>query len=604
MRFFLSTGLVSLLALRALMAQDHPSQGDSLPTTPPDASLPATEPAPAPKPAPVQPLPVMERNWSTNLVGEISASILIEKDWRASSQNLIEWLMKNYGADAVQQPSWHWMSGLQQWCELFASDTNITSQLDSAALAWLLTDTFLTEDFFANLSPKDKKPEVLNLLQQFHKEEPLHFPKYNRLALAMAFVWDVPRPAVPHHQVPPQAMAVHSSSPLDKFRFWIETNEKKIADYDLSKIEVEQLRFVVDAAAPLEELRWAQSTVRFNRGNFHQAYSWIKYDTPRLARREYAWRHPSYELKEIRKHGGICVDQAYFAATAGKANGIPALCFSGAGRDSWHAWFGYMKSNDRWSMDCGRYIDGKYAVGTTTDPQTDEPISDHEIAFLAEPFRNSKEYRVSRSHARQAVLFQAAGDSVKALVAVDMALKAVPKNLEAWSLKTDLLKSDPKATLTLQTHLREMMNQFMRYPDIKTACQQQLAELARQSGNTAAANQIEDRMVRDNIAKRHDLSFEVYQKKMRECCSKGDWKGGRTTVHDAVMKLKNEHSSLVELIVEFVDLCLANNQAEEADRAMKDFKSRVKIDSSSVKALSDAVALLQDKVKQALKNKK
>ena len=470
------------------------------------------------------------------------------------------------------------MAGLQRWCELLAANAPTAAALKPATLVWLLNDVTLTADFFSNLSMKDRTPKVLNLLQEFHEAEPTRFPVYNRVAIAMALVWDDPPHGAPHHQVAADAVPLDTSTPVDRFRFWIDTQEKKTSDYELPKLEVEQLKFVVDAAAPLDELRWAQTSARFSRGTFERAFFAVKYDEARIEKGVYVWPHKEYSLKEIRKLGGICVDQAYFAVTAGKASGIPTLFFTGEGRRGGHAWFGYMKNPDRWDMDCGRYQYDKYATGTARDPQTGESISDHELAFLAEPFRNSAEYRLSMAHLRQGQLFLGGGNAARALEAADAALLQCRQNLAAWEFKTRLLEGGSPPGTGIGAHLNAMIQQFNRYPDIKTSCQEKLAKLAREKGDTKTAAQIEDRMIRDNRNKRQDLSAAVFQKKLAECCDKGDWKGGQAVVHDAIMKLKDETGPVFELAQYFVARCLQSGQAEEANRALKDFKNRMHLD--------------------------
>ncbi len=539
-------------------------------------------------------------SWTTNSLTECTAIILKAPNWGANSESLNRWLNQAYSAQAVQKIAWNQISGLQRWCALFADHTEKVSSLNTATVAWLLNDPFLTEDFFANLSPKDHVPEVLTLLQEFHQTEPARFPGYNHLAIAMALVWDEPPPPAPHHQVAPDKVPKNTSSITDKFRFWIEMNEKKVAIYDLTKLDVDQLKFLVDATVPFEELQWVRNSAHYNRGNLDHAFSSVRYDEARLSRGQYTWPHENYNLKEIRKCGGICVDQAYFAAVVGKGNGIPTLFFVGEGRRGGHAWFGYMKSPDRWVMDCGRYQNDKYATGTATDPQTSQPISDHEIAFLAEPFRNTPVYRLSMAHLQQAKRFRAIGDEARSLTATETSIELAPFNLDAWDFKTALLEGKTGAEAIYQKHLNTMINQFVRYPDIKVACQQKLATLARAKGDEKVVALIEERMVRDNRDKRHDLSEEVFRNKLHECYDRGDWKGGQAVVHDAAMKLKDETGAVFELLRDFVTRCLQNGRYGEAKHALADFKNRVRMDS----IIGGQFRGLQNQVKEATKGQR
>ena len=81
---------------------------------------------------------------------------------------------------------------------------------------------------------------------------------------------------------------------------------------------------------------------------------------------------------------------------AGKARGLPTLFFTGQGADGGHAWFGYMKSDNRWELDCGRYKNQNYAVGQALDPQTWLPVSDHELEIHAQGLREGLSFSPRR----------------------------------------------------------------------------------------------------------------------------------------------------------------------------------------------------------------
>lgn len=541
---------------------------------------------------------------ATNQFSQIAAALIASPNWSAHSSALSEWLRKSGGAANVQKPAWRRLFGLQRWCQLFAENESAMSSVEPDTQSWLLNDPALTEDFFAVLSPKDQVPAVLGILQDLHKAEPARFPLFNRLAIALAVVWDSPPPVTPHFQVASGQIPQDRPSLVERYRFWLELNDKKIADYDLSKLEVEQLKFLVDAALALDELRWCQQSARFGKGNLGSAFASINYDEPRLLSGQYNWpRDVPYTLKEIRKRGGICVDQAYFAAMAGKAMGIPTLFFTGEGRRGPHAWFGYMKSPDRWVMDCGRYAYDKFATGTARDPQSGDAISDHELAFLAEPFRNTPEYQTSMCHLGLARLCQAASDPARALQAAEAAVAVCRRNLNAWELKSSLLEPDAAAQTAYQTHLGAMMAEFVRYPDIKVACQERLAAAARKKGDEKAAAQIENRMVQDNRLKRHDLSAEVFEKQLTECCEKQDWKGGRTVLRSAFSKLKDETGPLLTLTKRLVEALLLNGQAEEANRVLMEFRSRIDMDPIVTREFDALQAAVKQVVKEQRKNK-
>lgn len=491
-------------------------------------------------------------------------------DWPSARDTLAAWFCEQYGGNAARTAGWRRLFGVYLWADLFAAHPEAAESLGAEARGWLLESPRLTDNFFGLLGERDRIPEALDLLKSFRAAEPSRFPKYDSLAVAMALVWDVPPRRVPHHQVAPEQLDGDASSPLEKFRFWVESNERKACDVDLAALGAEDLKFVVDATAPLDELRWAQRAVPFTRGNFERAYSSVRYDQKRLDLGAFSWPHNRYTLENIRKLGGICVDQAYFAAMAGKASGIPTLFFRGEGRRGGHAWFGYLRSDGRWNLDCGRYLYDRFATGTAYDAQRSEEISDHELVFLNEEFRRTPAFAESLAHLRQARVFRAANDSARALSALDAALKVCPMNLDAWKEKSTRIEGGE-----LQAHLKAMLAQFARYPDIKAAVMQQQAEIARQSGDARAAGMIEDQVVRENRAKRHDLSAEVYQRRLADALEKGEWAKGQTIVHEAAMKLRNETGVVFDLLRGFALRAQKAGHEKEALAAIADFRNRM-----------------------------
>lgn len=503
----------------------------------------------------------------------LTTAVANAPDPKAANDALAIWLCEKYAPDAMKSPAWTRVAGLHRWTELFTAHPEAATKLSPATRAWLLGSQRATHDFFDLLCENDRIPTALSLLEEFHTAKPGRFPKYDSLAVAMALVWDVPPRPTPHRQVSPSQMAPDTSTPLEKFRFWVETHERKAADCDLATLGADDLKFVVDATAPLDELRWAQKSVPFNRGNFERAYSSVRYDQKRLETGIFLWPHPEYRLEDIRKIGGICVDQAYFAAMSGKASGIPTLFFHGEGRRGGHAWFGYLRAPGKWNTDCGRYLYDKFATGSAWDAQRSEEISDHEVAFLNEEFRGTPAYAESSTHLQQARLFRSRGDATRALAATDAAIKLCPMNLDAWHEKGALL-----AGTEFDAHLKAMLAQFARYPDVKAECMKKQGELARAAGDSRTAALLEDQIVRENRGKRHDLSAEVFQRQLTEACEKGDWAAGQAVIHEAVMKLRNETGTVLDLLREFAFRCKAAGHEQEALRALDDFRKRMPLD--------------------------
>jgi tetratricopeptide (TPR) repeat protein len=514
------------------------------------------------------------KNWSPKLHTQIASACVQTHNWKALNTVLESWLMRNYAQSAVSNESWQGMSGLQRWCETFARAPAVATELKPGTLTWLLTDRSLTRDFFKTLTPRDNLPQTLNFLQEVHTKRTLKFPTFNRLALAMAVVWDVPRSYQPHGQVKKTAVLKPTSTLMDRFDFWVETQERGMADYDLTKLDPAYLIFIIDAACPLDELRWAQTRIHFTRGRLGKVYSSIKYDMERYKNGEYVWPYETYSLKDIKRKGGICIDQAYYATIAGKASGIPTLYFSGSGRQGYHAWFGYMKSDDKWDMDCGRYAVQNYVKGTAVDPQTDLPISDHQLSFITERYHATPAYCDADAQARIAKIMYRRGQHGRALKTINSALELAPKHLGSWHLKTTMLESQQNNYAALKNHLEAMAKQFSDHVDIKTEARAKLADSARKAGDTETARLTEKKAISDTRRDRHDLSLDLYRKKMRDAIKRDAWKEAGETVREAVTKFKKEISEAYNLTAEFIRHCLNNGKFDEANRALRHFKSR------------------------------
>lgn len=382
--------------------------------------------------------------------------------------------------------------------------------LNPAFLTAMAGDEEFLRAFFANLSERDCTPAVLRILQDIWTAEPAKWPAYRNLAIALALVRDQKPPTWwPHDQVPPASVPRGTATPVEEFRFWVASNEGQKLYTDLRRLDPEELKFVIDAPIARSELEWAQKNARFPRGDFGRAFSAIAYRTDRLESGALVWNGGPYTLEAIRKQGGICVDQAYFAMLAGKARGLPTLFFTGQGKDGGHAWFGYLKNEGRWDMDCGRYVNQNYAVGEALDPQTWLPINDHELASLAESFRRSPAYAASQADLAMARLFQSAGDAAHTRAALDSAIAVCPRNDLAWKAKDDFLDATHAPAATKRAFHEAALAQFPNNEDIKVVHQRALVALARAAGDESTAREIESQIITQNRRTRSDLSVSV-----------------------------------------------------------------------------------------------
>ncbi|HEY5706973.1 MAG TPA: hypothetical protein VIS96_15530 [Terrimicrobiaceae bacterium] len=389
-------------------------------------------------------------------------------------------------------------------------DSAIAESLNSEILAEWINDEELSRLLFENLSDQDYVPGVLRRLQEIRLANTQKFREYRALAVAMAVVFDQNFPHFwPHHQVDPKWVPIVELPVAERFRFWTESNESRALLLDLRKLSPGQVKFIVDAPLDPSEFEWARKNVRYLRSEFAKAFDAVGYSFDRIKSGKLDWPGAEYTLQNIRQQTGICVDQAYYAMIAGKARGLPTLFFTGQGADGGHAWFGYMKSDNRWELDCGRYKNQNYAVGKALDPQTWFPISDHELEVHAQGLREGLELFSSRDDILIGRMSERAGNGPNALKAYESAMQVCPQNAAGWAAKADYLQRTGAPLSVQKAHHEAALRQFATNKDMRVDQQVALARIARQQGALQEAESLERQIVAQNKRTRSDLSVNI-----------------------------------------------------------------------------------------------
>lgn len=374
---------------------------------------------------------------------------------------------------------------------------------------WLLGQTELSGEFHALHASVDYLPRSFEILQELFARDAAAFRKYPALAIAIALVYDVPPPPIwPHAQVTAEALPRRFPAPAAAFAWWTKQEQLGKTYHRLARLGPDELKFLVDVAAPFSELEWAQLVSNHPLGQLAGAYTMVRYRNDRLANRTPIWPGSSYMLAEIMAAGGICADQAYFATQVGKARGVPTLLFTGAGNDGRHAWFGYLGADGKWKMDAGRYAEQRFVTGFARDPQTWREISDHELAFLGERFRDLPSFRQSRVHVAFANDFLATGQDRAAGVAARKAVNYERRNREGWEILLAAARREGRDAKAIEGLLREAATAFARYPDLEAHYGKRLAESLRARGETSLADAELQRLAAKNRAGRSDLNVE------------------------------------------------------------------------------------------------
>ncbi len=449
--------------------------------------------------------------------------------------------------------------------------------------AYAMGSADFSEQFFTLLSPLDQPAMVQSILADLWRRNPAEFKEYASLALAIAVVYDVsPPPDWPHGQVGQQALSRQLPSPAAVFGFFVRSDRAGATLYRLRQLPAADLKFVVDTTATFEELTWAQKAGTTSLATLGKLYDLVRYRRDRLVGRVAVWPLPTYRLPEIVAAGGICVDQAYFAATVGKGRGVPTLLFRGAGLDGRHAWFGYLSAPNRWTLDCGRYAEQKLIAGYAFDPQTWTNISDHEIAFLSEGFRRLPLFRTSLRHAQFAELYFAGGDFAAAARAARSAVNVEPRNLPAWVVLIGALQRRHAPAPEVEGILQEAARAFQRYPDLEAEFRNAYIGSLRARGETSLADQLERGTAQKYAGGRQDLSAQEARDMLRRSIER-DSLDDRIRTFYRVLKTYGPGAGMDfydQVVAPFVDHLLQSDRPTEAVQAVAQARRTLRVEAN------------------------
>jgi len=448
----------------------------------------------------------------------------------------------------------------------------------------LLGNPALYEEFFQLLSPVDNASEVLAILQKIHRQDPALFGSYPSLALAIAVVYDVPpSPAWPHGQVSESVLPRRFPAPEQIFGYFARLDRMNGTLQRLNRLPADELKFLVDNVAPFGELDWARKNVPPGLADLGKAYEMIRYRKDRITSNQYTWPGGAYTLPSILQQGGICVDQAYFASTVGKAKGIPTILFRGAGLDGRHAWFGYLDANQKWQLDCGRFAEQKFVVGLAFDPQTWGNINDHELLFITERFRALPTYKLSVMHAEFAADYLKEGKKDQAMKAAREAVNRDRRNLAAWNILLETqaaISPEPRAREAI---LREAVLAFQKYPDLEIAFSRQLIEVLRSRGEKSLASFEEQRLGTKYQANRSDLGIEQAASTIARSLQEDDV-ATQVRVYNRVLDSAGRGAAVDfydKVVVPFVLQQASHNQVPAALQALDRARHTLRVDPGS-----------------------
>lgn len=508
------------------------------------------------------------------------------ESWTEERHSIHEQLLavhKNLGTSkAIANPHFvGWMNHLK-WLSLFPVDWKahdcFKDESARAAYVQLAQQTILRDSFLNSLSPYDDATKALEVLCRIYRAHPADAGDFSALAVALSIVFDQPFPdSWPHHFVNTDAVPRTDEKPEDRFAFFVQSQKNGALLYDLKRLSVSELKFVVDTPVSLRELQYVQGVKLRDVKQFHTLFLMITYDLPRLEKKVYLWPHGSYQLATIAKHGGLCVDQAYYTSHAAKAKGVPNIVFLGQGNSGEHAWLGYLESYGHWKFNLAKFRNEDYPVGQAFDPQTWRRLTDSECEFLNRRSLTNSNIAMARQFLTWAELNPATSFHPEAL---QQARKAAPEYLWAWELEAACLDRSQVGIAERSRFWNDWISVFKDQQDLRFRGEKRLLGLLEEAGATTEYNRLLSRIVADNKNQRYDLVVSVAAEKVFVHIENKRWEDAHKTFRNAMQNLATKAGGhlFYQLVQPYVQSCLEEGKTayatEAMERANKSFEAR------------------------------
>jgi len=270
--------------------------------------------------------------------------------------------------------------------------TTAFGEEQSEARTWLNEHPDVQQELFIAINPEqDDVKAALQLFADLREQFPDQIEKYADLATAIAVTWDQTGPGVydyKRHQTRVHAeMPDELIGPEENFRYFLDS--EGMMQGRAQFLPWEFLTLLVNHRTPFAEREWAKANYLNKRVGFGACYSDVPYDHEMLRTDDVVCKMDGkeYTLANLKEFGGVCAQQADFAARVGKSLGVPAAYVRGESNSgSYHAWVMWVelkkvtpKAIDFELLSHGRYQLDEYYVGELFDPQTNQLITDRQL---------------------------------------------------------------------------------------------------------------------------------------------------------------------------------------------------------------------------------
>lgn len=445
---------------------------------------------------------------------------------------------------------------------------NKTVRWEEQCARWFFSSPGKMSEFLGTITPDDDVARSWEIIRQLYNHDPEGRSRYWRLILAMSVVWDQERPPL-HYQMGGKDLAFtpQIKERYDYFKSIYAQGKAKLPYRELS---TKALTYVVDTPVPVTELQWAFENVNGNASSWGQKFNEIQYDRQRVRRRRYQWRRGPYKLAALKRFGGICVEQGYYATITARAHGIPALFFVGQGRRGPHAWMGHMRRPGEWIVDVGRYENDRYATGHAVDPQTNRPLTDHKLKYLQMRSRYPAQYQKAAAFARLAVTLAGNGFAEATTEAAARSVAQFPIYDLPWMIQEAILR-EKNDIETLMQLLDNKAEAFGEYPDFVANIRRKQAEILVDAGLQNRARYFLQRHQSLVTKNRDDLKRFLATEQIRLAYAEGDYDAARRQFEKLLRAQQREGSKMLGVLEAYLEFTSVTGQETQGAQFLQGY---------------------------------
>ena len=366
---------------------------------------------------------------------------------------------------AVQELSDEQVDLIQEQLVNALADLYFAKAPNDTLKEFLTANPDIRKHFILAIDPQhDDVSRVFEIFNDLVTKYPKQAKRYHHLFIAFAVVFDNPkmpvRPTVLGSPVPP------APSMDDSVEYYLKG--MKLMLYSADNMRWPFLIHVVDCDLPIIERKWALSQFKSRRKNLAGTYRSVPYDWDKITGVPDMQDHP-YVLPNLKKLGGICVDQAYFASRVCKAFGVPSQGFVGTGNTGiGHAWVGFftIRKSSPYLDFYGRYREDLYYVGTYTNPQTGRRETDRQMECAFAAAGRSYENMVKAQALMRVAQLLYNDDHETAIALAEKATQVNPYVASAWQLLAQAVADGKIEPGQRQRLFDELMKSCAGLPDL------------------------------------------------------------------------------------------------------------------------------------------